>query len=136
LLLKESASTWNYSASAWTQVNNGTADQIQVMLSVAGFVQVEADAMWSNSVSTGANTWTGIGLDSTSASSSTTTIGSGTSVSGITGVDIAQYNGAPGIGPHYFSWLIWGAGANTQTWYGTNAIPDRIQTGLTGMMLN
>jgi hypothetical protein len=136
LVLKEASSTWNYSAAAWALVNNSGPDTIGVLFSMADFIDVNINAMWSNSAATGANAWVGVGVDSTSSPSSTLTNCNGSNASGITSTCIAEYLGSPGVGYHTFSFLQFGAGANTQTWYGNLGISDRVQSGITGMVLN
>ena len=133
LLLQEATSTWTYSTAAWAQVNNGTADQVAVMFTVPGFVDVEINTLWGSTVS--GNAWVGVGVDSATVPSSSTSVGGSASSTTII-ADIAKYINSPGIGYHYFAWLEYGIGSGTQTWYGTGGAADRIQSGMSGMVAN
>lgn len=133
LLLQEATSTWTYSTAAWAQVNNGTADQVAVMFTVPGFVDVEINVLWGSTVT--GNAWVGVGVDSATVPSSSTSVG-GSAGSTTIIADIAKYVNSPGIGYHYFAWLEYGIGSGTQTWYGTGGAADRIQSGMSGMVAN
>lgn len=133
LVLQEATTTWVYSTAAWAQVNNGTADQVAVMFTVPGFVDVEINALWSNSTGAASNAWTGVGVDSATTPSSTNSVG-GSSANNNVIANKANYVNSPGIGYHYFAWLEYGGG--TATWYGTGGASDRIQAGMSGMVAN
>jgi hypothetical protein len=125
----EATATWDYSTGSFQQANNSSANQLDL---VTGVVEdmVTAHAMGAsfNSGATGRNTYVGIGIDSSTVNSATLTPIL-TCTSTVTDVGIAHYRGYPGVGRRTLRWLERGAGADTQTWLGTNGVD---QFGISG----
>lgn len=128
----EATDFWTYSTSTYRQANGSAANQLDFLIGLSEEpVVATATGMASSSTATLRAVQTAIGLDSTSAYA--------TGCNAVrTGCDsvviihmVSTYRGFPGIGRHYLSWLEWGAGADTQTWYGDGG-GSNIQSGIQG----
>lgn len=119
--VNDATATWTYSTAAWRQSNGSTANQLDYVCCIARPVQAIACSTVANSVASGINVATGIGVDSVPAASNAviSQLGSFQTTQGAS--LLAYYAGTPGVGRHYLTWLEYGAGANTQTWQGTIA---------------
>jgi hypothetical protein len=136
LKVAETTDSWPYTSLGWRQANGSTANQVDVLFTVAAPIFLSTRHMFSVSTGTATNAWTGIGVDSTSVSSNTLSIGGSTGAAGSIVNLAAEYAGSPGMGRHYFPWLEYGA-ANA-TFYGdagTNG-DGRAQSGLIGAVAN
>lgn len=126
---KENTDNWNYSTASWRQVNGSANNQIGMVLGLLiEWIDASAYHMVFNSTSTARRCSTGIGAGSTSANSAqimnnSAVINQRTNMS-------AHYRSHPGIGYRYLAWLEYGAGANTQTWYGDNGDATTMQSGM------
>lgn len=121
--------SWTYSTAAWRLVDNDNSHRaLYVCGQVVDLVEAFAYHMVINSTTTARRCSTGIGVDSD-------TVNAATLMNNSAVIDVrtnlsAHYAGYPGLGYHYLSWLEYGAGANTQTWYGDNGDADTMQSGL------
>lgn len=115
----DSTSTWTYTTQTTRIANNNSANKISFFVGVSEDeinAQVVAQAI--NSTSTFRNVLAGIGLDSAVGVSEPYAPSIVASVpSGV----FAFWRGFVAPGFHYLAWLEQGAGADTQTWYGTTA---------------
>lgn len=112
--------SWTYSTAAFRQANANAANQLNFVLGLAeDSVRAEVGHLVSTSSTTVA-VYSAIGLDSTTASVGLPAYIEPSSPNARNGV--ALYRGNPSAGRHYLAWLERGAGADTQTWFGTGAI--------------
>jgi hypothetical protein len=126
----EATASWTYSIATTRQVRANAANQVEYVCGVSEDA-CEFTALISATTS-GASYRsfnTGIGIDSTSVNSSIFTFTSVTT--GSTIPNIATYRGMMLSGRRYVAWLEQGAGADTQTFYGTES-SGRGLSGLTG----
>lgn len=131
----EATATWAYSTNTWRQVRATAANQLSVVIGLdESSVQARAQGTAGHSDASGANMFTGIGLDSTSA------VASGCVVSGpASWADgernlTAFWSGFPGLGYHYLAWLERSnvPFSGTTTFYGASSA---IQSGIHGEVL-
>jgi hypothetical protein len=127
----EATNSWTYSTTTWRQANANTANQLNFVVGVAeDTVTARVAALVTNSTATERAVITAIGVDSVGSP-----VGSLPGQMGVTSVSatslISHYSGVPGIGRHYLSWLEYGGGTDTQTWYGDNGGALQ-QTGILG----
>ena len=120
--ITEATGSWTYSTTAVRMANGNSANQLDFVLGVSeDSVRLFSVCAVSNSTATVRTVYNGMGIDTTTALSGManpcpTPPASGTLVSYsclITTVLAA--------GRHYVAWLEYGAGTDTQTWYGTSA---------------
>lgn len=113
--------SWTYSTAAWRQANNNSANQLDFVLGVSeDAVSAYLLNSASNSTTTIRNVYVTIGIDNTSGSP----IFSFAGFQGLTTAALNFANIGEGFlseGRHYLTWLEYGAGADTQTWYGASA---------------
>lgn len=130
--ITDATSSWPYATAQWRQADGSAANQGDVIFCVALPISLSARHMFQVSTTTPTNGWTGIGIDSTTVSSSTLSIGGTTSATAATIVNLAaEYEGVPGIGHHTLPWLEYGATNGTFT--GTAGTVDgRAQSGMVG----
>lgn len=134
LYIQETTDSWNYSTAAWRIANNSGSNIVEY---VCGFdyeaVEAFAYHMVINSTTTARRCSVGIGLDSTTVNSALFMNNSAV-IDVRTNLSAHFFGWSPGtgskLGYHYLSWLEYGAGANTQTWYGDNGDADTMQSGL------
>lgn len=132
----ESTDSWTHSSAAWRQANNSTANQLSF---VRGLNEDAVSA--SVGILVGSNgggmqpVYIGIGLDSTTALAPGATSQLAMVMSGFNAAPAAVYSGLPGLGHHVLTWLEYGAGSNTQTWYGDAGAPTFVQNGLVGAVV-
>lgn len=126
----EATDTWTWNSATYRQANGSTANQVDVVVGLSqDAVRVQLLAhVGSTGSSLGAAA--GIGLDSISA-----TVASGRafwiSAALITNQDIsAVYEGFPGIGRHYFSWMEKSQSTDAVTFFGDTGEDNTY--GLTG----
>lgn len=125
ILRVDGSGNWNYTTATFRQANASSANQVDVVVGVAGeaAIAVFVDVLFSNT-STGSTVFasTGIGEDSTSA------VASGchnTTVNQYTSGDINQLHASlhtfPVAGRHFYAWLEYSAAVGTTTFYGSTA---------------
>jgi hypothetical protein len=118
--------SWTYSTAAWRQANASTANQINFVTGVAeDAISVNHVTNAASSTASSRATIGGIGLDSTTVPTASTTA---STTNALFGVMAVSTNPIPSAGRHYLAQLEFGAGADTQTWYGGS------QYGLTGII--
>lgn len=113
----ESTDEWDYNTSSWRQANGSTSNQIECVVGVSEDpVTAEVLAgLGFGTTSGNAEGAAGIGLDSASSPASGSLIGHayavsrGTNDSRSQAVLSAKYNGHPGVGRHYLTWLEYGS---------------------------
>lgn len=137
VFVRDATASWNYSTAAWRQANASTSNQVNFVRGVdEDNVNLSVTSVYTTNNTTSVICFTSIGLDSTTAPASTSTVlpisnyGASNATAGNAGV--ASYGGLPGIGKHYLSWLEYGNTANVQSWQGTGAIA---RAGLVGSLL-
>lgn len=128
----EATTTWNYTTATFRQANANTANQLDVVVGLAGnLLDATAQALVQSSTSN-IFTATGIGVDSTTVNSAQIT-GPSTSVTTNDKIqNIAHYQGYPAIGRHFYPWLEFSTASGTTTWIGQST---QSQSGISGKML-
>lgn len=134
----ESANSWASTTDAWVQANASTANQLDIVVGLAGvaleaYVFVVADSTVATK-----KIAVGIGADVTNAiatgciSQFTYVAGTGT----FYGLS-ASLKTYPAVGRHFYSWINYGesGGGNVVTFYGDNNIPTIMQSGIHGVYL-
>lgn len=120
----ESTLSWTYSTATVRQANGNNANQLLVLVGVLEDVlSVNLFANVTNSSGTARAVSCGIGINSTT--SFAAVIGSVQNaypVSGQYPIIIATTNAMPpSVGLTQYTWIEYGAGVDTQTWYGNNS---------------
>lgn len=113
------AASWTYTTNVYRQANGNAANAFQV---VRGFDEdsVQVDVRGGASNASGAAVTTGVGVDSTTVTSSTLM---SILVAGSVRMDVpSTYIGYPGLGFHSLNWLEFSAASGTTTWYGTFSV--------------
>jgi hypothetical protein len=124
----EGTASWSYSTASYRQANANANNQLDyVSGDKALLVTAVVHAVVSSSTVQAVGV--GIGQDSTTVNGAANY---GSSVSTTPASIPAYYYGYPGLGRHVMTWLESGAGSGTQTWYGTNSVVTRTQSGITG----
>jgi hypothetical protein len=132
----EATDSWTYSTAAFRQMNNSSANQLAM---VRGLDEDAVQAKVATLVNTSSNFQTvraGLGLDSTTAiaaGSLPTQAAVSVTATGAIAL-VILYAGLPGLGYHYLAPLEWGAGTDTQTWYGDNGNSATLQNGIIGVV--
>lgn len=130
----DTTDTWEYSAQSWRQANANSANQLDFVVGVSeDTVESTVYGSFYNSTASYRNAYVGIGLDSTTANSASITPSSSATNAFWASLQ-ATYRGLPGIGRHYFVWLEFGAGSDTQTFGGDFGEPTVRQTGIVGVI--
>lgn len=133
----DSTDSWQYTTAAWRQANNNSANQVNFVIGAGDqVVRCKATAIANGSVAASVEVSVGIGIDSTTVTSSEI-MGANTD-NLIAGQIWGEYLGYPGTGKHYLAWLERSnpAAANTTTWYGDAGGPTIYQSGIIGELLN
>jgi len=129
----ESTNSWNYSTGSFRQANNSTANQLDFIVGYSeDSVYATAASAVLNSSGTVRQSIIGIGLNSTTVNSAQISVYISASNTFI-GTGVSVYQAVVAVGRNFLAWLESGAGADTQTWFGTNA--GAIQTGIVGELL-
>lgn len=133
----ELTDSWSYTTFTVRQANNSTSNQFDLVIGLAEEpvrARVYATVLTNGS---GGGGDVGIGVDGTSrtvgtlwtqAGAASAALGAGLSIP-----TFAEWQGHPGIGRHFFTWLERGASSGTSTWYGDNN--GGSQSGLIGEFL-
>lgn len=128
-LARQDNSGWTYSTATLRQAKASTANQVEA---ITGYAEEEVSLTLTVSVvndnAATLNINIGIGLDSTTVSSSLGSNYDQTTVSKAVVLN-AVYAAFPGIGYHFYTWLESGGGTGTTTWVGRN------NNGLEGWVL-
>jgi len=129
----ETTDSWNYTTATWRQANANAANQLDYVVGVSEDpIRADVVAIVGNTNAGVYPLLVGVGVDSTSANS--------TSMMGATMNQIvngrivtnAAYRGYPGVGRHTLVWLEYSAASGTTTWYGDGGTPTLSQSGITG----
>ncbi len=122
LLRQTSTSFWTYATvNTWQQAAANTANQVEYVVGLNDRqVTAVSRCLASHSLSSGANTPTGVGVDSTTANSAILFGGYSNQVTNALSSPRAEYVGFPGIGYHRLVWLE-RTSAATATFYGFEA---------------
>jgi hypothetical protein len=127
----DTTDSWTYTTATFQQANANAANQLDVVLGLA------EDAVTVRAIGTASNgnnvrTAVGIGIDSTTVNSAQTFGGSAPAAgASLSGLNMAIYEGVPGLGRRTLVWLEWSSAAGTTTWYG-DAAGVGTQAGITG----
>lgn len=136
LKAQETTATWTYTTASFREINGGSTFGLGRVGVVIGWsedlVELFQKHVGWNLVATIVIT-TGIGVDSTTASSADTQVGVGMVGSNYTLVT-AQYYGYPGIGYHTFHALERSQASGTTNWRGLDTT-FALQPGLNGVVL-
>jgi len=115
--------------------NKSTDIQLDYVCCVPRLLVAQSMATFGNSTATNRQAAGGIGINSTIVNSallqSYTAVG--TTVPAIT--NHTSYVGTPGVGRNFAAAMKYGAGADTQTWFGTNT-PPQFTSGIIGLIAN
>lgn len=116
----ETTASWTYSTAAWRQANGSASNQVDFVNCLSGRIaRVCAKTVATTSAATNRTTLVGVGLDRTNGSDGI--IQDVLCITGLTVGGAAMYEAYPGLGYHSLKWLEFGAGADTQTWFGASA---------------
>lgn len=126
--------SWTYGTPAqWNQANSSSSNQLNFITGLSGvYVSARARSVCLNSTSTARAVFSGIGLNSVTTNSATTSIFQPVTSTG--GGPSSEYGGYPGIGKAYLSWLEYGNSSDAQTWYASNS-SGLYYTGIEGEFL-
>lgn len=128
----EATDTWGYATATIRQANGSTANQLEVMIGVAGeAITVTIHAILTTNTP-GNDTYSYIGEDSTTTPSSSALHGRHDAPTVGFMSNEAFLETIPALGLRQFMWLEKGAGAGTVTWYGDNGTPGAMQSGIVG----
>lgn len=115
----ESTASWTYTTATWRQANGAAANQVEAVIGVAeDAVEMETSCAMSNA-SAGIQVGTGVGVDSTTANSSSLS-GTSTAASSCASNATSKYREFPAAGYHYFAWLEYSTATGTTTWTAFN----------------
>ncbi|CAB5222738.1 hypothetical protein UFOVP374_29 [uncultured Caudovirales phage] len=128
----ETANSWSYATATIRQANANTANQLDYVCGAAeDCVTARADSSYAND-SAGEFTGIGIGVDSTTAFVTNSLMAfAQIAAANTTVTQQASWNGVPGVGRHFITWLERGSGAGTNTWYGDRGLAY-VQSGING----
>jgi len=122
----DTTDSWDYTTNTWRAAHASNTNRVTL------FIGLDEDAVAARATATVYNTttnadkWAGIGLDSTSAYSGTTSRAYGTQTATLT----PEWSGFTGVGQHYLQWLEKSSANGTTRWMGDFAA-DGTQSGLT-----
>ncbi len=134
LRVMEATDTWTYTTATYRQANNSTANQLAVVVGVAGTpIDVMVVAFASNT-NADVNPIVAIGEDSTTTKHASCVVQfTGTSAAGRFVGASASLRTYPSVGYHVYVWLEQSTATGTTTWYGDNGAA-LIQTGIHGVL--
>lgn len=131
----ETADSWNYTTATWRQANANASNQLDCVIGVSEDpVSATVAAQVSNTNAGVFPVLVGVGVDSTSANSTTLMLGEAIQVANGRMIARANYSGFPGVGRHTLTWLEYSAASGTTTWYGDNGTPTLQQSGIIGVV--
>lgn len=130
LRVTDATNTWNYTTLTWRQANNSAANQVEIVIGLAGQT-VDLTAIASSLNASVVNRYTSIGINSATVS--------GADSHGVAGLDsaaqcqsIAKLKHYPAVGYSYYAWLEASGATGTTTWSGDNGDSSFISNGLIG----
>lgn len=128
LFVTDTTNTWTYSTAAWAQANASAANQVAVVVGLAGasLMSLLVSDIAKTSLTDGMSN--GIGENSVTAIVGQTGYNEGAVYHQLLG----GYAGHPRLGYSYYSWLEYGSGTGTNTWVGDAGAPTVFGTGLSG----
>jgi hypothetical protein len=122
----ESTSSWTYSTASYRQWNNATNAEVNFIQGVAeNAVDCRVSGRFVNSTATARQAWVAIGLNSATTLWNNASIETQPVISAVAASGTSQ-GSAFLLGKNTFKALEYGAGADTQTWYGTGQWPSGI----------
>ena len=131
----EATPTWNYSVTAYRQVNANVANQLDCVIGVSeDIVTADVTGKVISSTAIARSVAVGIGIDSSTVNSAQIQDCGPNVSSGLVAGCWANYKGLISAGRHTLVWLEKGGGVDTQTWEGTNG-DTYIQTGILGTLI-
>lgn len=131
MLKQDATASWNYSTAAFRQANNSTANQLNFVIGVSeDIVTAQSFSYVQSSTGTARTVITAVGLDATTGFATGALGGYNTVSSSIIQTISCTFRGFVAAGRHYLAWLEFGAGADTQTWFGSSSA-----TGINGNIL-
>lgn len=133
----DTTDSWTYTTATWRATNASTTDGVGRFSYVVGLNEDTVKATRMGLVNNSGAPWAavGIGIDSTSANSATMTCALVT-ISTVSAIPMAVYEGYPGLGFHYVQGLEISGATGTTTWYGdagSSGLPSSTAV-LTGIM--
>lgn len=132
LRVVDGTNSWNYTTNTWRQANASAANQVTVVVGIAGQpTRLSAVGIASNGV--GARMYTGIGEDVTNATHANT-VGIVDSATGVEQQNHASLLVNTAIGKHVYAWLEKSEVSGTTTWYGDNGTTDTT-SGMDGVVM-
>ena len=130
----DTTDSWTYSTAAWHQANASAANQIDYVVGLSeDAVSVTVVGAATSSGATVRQVAVGMGIDVTNADSAQLRL-NGPVNNGANRTPSSYYVGFPGLGRHFLAWLEYGAGADTQTFYGDAGLAQ-LQTGISGTVM-
>lgn len=130
MLKQDATASWSYSTAAFRQANNSTANRLNFVIGVSeDAVTAQSFSYVQSSTTTARTVITAVGLDSTSGFATGALGGYNTVSSALVQTISCNYRGLVSAGRHYLAWLEYGAGTDTQTWYGSASA-----TGINGII--
>jgi hypothetical protein len=134
MLAVDATVNWTYSVAAFRQANANTANQLDCVIGVSeDAASITVASIVANSTTTVRQAGTGIGLNSTTVNSAQIMSEQGISFGNGQLINSYYTNPLP-AGRNFIVWLERGAGADTQTWFGSDGLVVR-QSGITGIIL-
>lgn len=133
----DTTDSWTYTTATWRATNANSTDGVGRFSYVVGLQEDTVKATRMGLVNNSGAPWAGvgIGIDSTSANSATMTCALVT-ISTVSAIPMAVYEGYPGLGFHYVQGLEISGATGTTTWYGdagASGLPSSTAV-LTGIM--
>jgi hypothetical protein len=129
----DSTNSWSHDPASFRQANGSSANRVAVVIGVQeDAVRATVHHASLGPDATPRNTYTGVGIDSSTVNSAVSSIQAGNNGAQLSLT--ATYNGYPGLGYHELRWLEQGTGTSTTTFYG-DAGATNFQTGITGETL-
>lgn len=132
----DTTDSWTWSTNSYQQANANAANQVEFVRGLDEDVaRLTARHFVISSGATARIVVVAIGLGSASANAADCMPGRFSATSTNAGHLTATYEGFPGLGYRYLTWLEAGGGADTQTWYGDFAAAIGVQNGLLGSVM-
>jgi hypothetical protein len=114
LAVYETTAQWGYATGAWRQANGSTANQVEVLIGLAGTsVDLAMQGLAGDTVDTSVSVHMAIGLDSTTAYAADSMPAVAKTTTTSYAVLNSKYSGCPGLGHHVLAWLEFGGGTST-----------------------
>lgn len=129
----DTTDTWAYTTDTWRQANGSTANQVEVVIGVEeDMVEAQVIARFSNT-NLSVRGSVGIGVDSTTASSTSISAAADSQVANEPVTAMAFYRSNPGVGQHELVWLERSEATGTTTWQGDNGLLNlEVRSGIAG----